>query len=623
DEQVDNLVRTIGEMGIAQLENVGEKISEYDELIDPTEPSDFYYRVTTTLSLVEGLINDLDIKEPVELKPRKMPKKITEEYLEEIDNFIKKIENESVSISKQLEELKDKRKLTDEDKELIQQLKKKKEQLAENIKEDLLVYREALRIEQEIEETKALSGKTSRSYIFEGWVQASKIKEFEEQVLKTTNNNCIIKIDKPNRKDSPPILLKNPKLFKPLEILTVGFSVPNYREIDPTLLMSISFPVFFGIMFADIGHGIILLIPALLGFIVLKRGKPKITGMLGWWIKASPLLLASAVLSIFFGLMFAEVLGFSVHAEPWYVAVGQNEVALWFRGALVAVFQFFDYDGGVKALTDPTYSGYSPLPGEVWTNPVTMEHEYSGAILFSPSHHPFILFALSIIIGVIQISIGLIMGIINKVRKGDYGSAIVDRAFWLWFLLGLVWLAFNRGVNFTQWFETFSFFDASFWLFAAPLAALIFGKLLVHRNLIEGFIGTFEVLVASISNTISYTRILALNQVHAGFSKTFANLGTPLYPDYFGHLVPAANSGYFVFDPTLFYFMFMMLQIGLIMFLEGLLTFINTLRLHWVEWFLKFYEGGGTLFKPFRIKRKYTIPKEGLKELVPAIAKAK
>ena len=132
---------------------------------------------------------------------------------------------------------------------------------------------------------------------------------------------------------------------------------------------------------------------------------------------------------------------------------------------------------------------------------------------------------------------------------------------------------------------------------------MIFGKMIVE-GVTEGVFGTFEVLVASISNTISYARILALNMVHAGFAKTFINLGAPGI--YYGHT--AAEAGHIIVELTPGYFMNMFIGLFLIMVLESLLSFINTLRLHWVEWFQKFYKGDGYRFTPFKIKRRYTIP---------------
>ena len=612
DEYTDDLIRLLGNLGIAQLVNVSEKIIAYNGLIQPVEPGDYYYRVSALLSQVEGLIGDLAVQEIEDVKEKKHHQKLSEEELTKIEGEVKRIEEEYLTLSKEYDALKEKEALTIDEEKRLAELEESKVDLKKRVSKNLLILREILQIEQRIEEVKGMSGKTDRSFIFEGWVEERKVKTLQESVLKITGNNCIIKIDAPKKEDKPPVLIENPKLIKPVQMLTVGFSVPSYKEIDPTLLASITFPIFFGIMFADIGHGLILLIPSLLGYISLKSGRPNFEGMVGWWVKGSPLLISCSVSSIFFGILFGEMLGFSIVAEPWYIALAPY--LLFLRQALVGLFTFFDYDGGVKILTDPNYvnpatgiAEYSPLPGELWVDPVTHLEHYSGPILFSPFHHPFLLFALSIMIGVMHLLIGLILGVVNSIKKGKILEGIVDRGFWIWFYIGLVYLAFNRGVTFTNWFSTFSLTDVSFYLFAMPFAGLIFGKLVAHRNIMEGFIGTFEVLVSSISNTISYTRILALNQVHAGFSKTFINLGTsPVYHPLLHEYLPASDAGFLVFQPTLYYVMFIVTQIGLVMFLEGLLTFINTLRLHWVEWFLKFYEGGGSEFKPFRISRVYT-----------------
>ncbi|MEM2108881.1 MAG: V-type ATPase 116kDa subunit family protein [Candidatus Odinarchaeota archaeon] len=612
DEYADDLIRLLGNLGIAQLVNVSEKIAAYNGLIQPVEPGDYYYRVSALLSQVEGLIGDLAVQEIEDVKEKKRHQKLSEDELTKIEDEVRKIEEEYLTLSKEYDTLKEKTDLTIDEEKRLAELEENKVDLKKRVSKNLLVLREILQIEQRIEEVKGMSGKTDRSFMFEGWVEERKVKTLQESVLKITGNNCIIKIDAPKKEDKPPVLIENPKLIKPVQMLTVGFSVPSYKEIDPTLLASITFPIFFGIMFADIGHGLILLIPSLLGYISLKKGHPNFEGMVGWWVKGSPLLVSCSVSSIFFGILFGEMLGFSIVAEPWYIALAPY--LLFLRQALVGLFTFFDYDGGVKILTDPNYvnpatgiAEYSPLPGELWVDPVTHLEHYSGPILFSPFHHPFLLFALSIMIGVMHLLVGLILGVVNSIKKGKILEGIVDRGFWIWFYIGLVYLAFNRGVTFTNWFSTFSLTDVSFYLFAMPFAGLIFGKLVAHRNIMEGFIGTFEVLVSSISNTISYTRILALNQVHAGFSKTFINLGTsPVYHPILHEYLPASDAGFLVFQPTLYYVMFIVTQIGLVMFLEGLLTFINTLRLHWVEWFLKFYEGGGSEFKPFKISRVYT-----------------
>ncbi|MHA1237701.1 MAG: V-type ATP synthase subunit I [Candidatus Odinarchaeia archaeon] len=588
DEHVDKILRTVGELGVAQLVNVGERVDQYEGLIEAAEPSDKYYRISSLLSRVEGLIGDLKISEDTVKKKIQVPAEPTEEFLDEVDKKLKEIESEYASYSEELEALKEKEARDPEEERQMQELVKKINALAEKYAAELVGLREALNIEREIEEAKTLSGKTQRSYIFEGWVKANDAEKLKTQILKVTGNKAVVVIHSVDaKKPNPPTLLKNPSGAKPCQILTEGYAIPSYREIDPTILMTITFPIMFGMMFGDIGHGLILLVAAVLGY-VAKLKKMKFGGMIDWWIKASPLMITCAISSIFFGILFGEFLGYSIYSEPWYITIAQPFAPL--RDALVALFRFYDFDEGIQILTNPAWPGYAELPP-------------NGPIFFSPFHHPWLLFVLSVIIGSMHITAGLIMGVINNIREGKYKKAFFDRAVWIWFYLGLVWLVFNRGLTFTNWFATLSLLDPAFLVFILPIIVMIFGKFVVEGAM-ESIFGTFEVLVASISNTISYARILALNMVHAGFAKTFINLGAPGI--YYGHA--AAECGYIIVELTPGYFMNMFIGLFLIMSLESLLSFINTLRLHWVEWFLKFYKGEGYKFKPFKIERIYTIP---------------
>ena len=110
-------------------------------------------------------------------------------------------------------------------------------------------------------------------------------------------------------------------------------------------------------------------------------------------------------------------------------------------------------------------------------------------------------------------------------------------------------------------------------------------RMAVHK--MDGFGEALESLIASISNTISYARILALAMAHAAFSKILLSFLEMQGP-------------YMAVVGLLMWGVFTVL---LIMSFECLLSFIHTLRLHWVEWFLKFFSGNGYPFKPFTFKK--------------------
>ena len=65
--------------------------------------------------------------------------------------------------------------------------------------------------------------------------------------------------------------MKNFFLFRPFEMITKMYGTPTYSEIDPTPFIAITFPILFGLMFGDIGHGLTLMISGLLGAWFLRN----------------------------------------------------------------------------------------------------------------------------------------------------------------------------------------------------------------------------------------------------------------------------------------------------------------------------------------------------------------
>lgn len=110
----------------------------------------------------------------------------------------------------------------------------------------------------------------------------------------------------------------------------------------------------------------------------------------------------------------------------------------------------------------------------------------------------------------------------------------------------------------------------------------------------------FESVLASLSHTISYVRILAMKLIEDAFLRLF--LGVLVFFTAWGNLLGDA----------LGWILFSALTTVLIFILETAFVFMQSLRLHWVEWFLKFYAGSGTAFKPYGIERTYTKVRAGI-----------
>lgn len=150
--------------------------------------------------------------------------------------------------------------------------------------------------------------KTDQTYVLSGWVPKKEQAAFSEELKKATNGRCILKETRAEDVESVrtgrvrvPVKLKNPYFVKPFEILLGAYGTPEYRTIDPTPLVGLSFLIMFGLMFGDVGHGFVL---ALIGFFLFMKSKaPSVK-------QAGLLVLYAGCSSMVFGFLFGSVFGF-------------------------------------------------------------------------------------------------------------------------------------------------------------------------------------------------------------------------------------------------------------------------------------------------------------------------
>jgi len=150
--------------------------------------------------------------------------------------------------------------------------------------------------------------KTDHTFLVSGWLPSQQRDTFTAEIRRATQNRCIIETVtasdvesvKKGRVDVP-VQLKNPTLIKPFELITSAYGMPAYRTIDPTPIMGISFLIIFGLMFGDVGHGLVL---ALTGALMMLKGRTdfsKHAGLLLIYVGAS---------SMAFGFLFGSLFGF-------------------------------------------------------------------------------------------------------------------------------------------------------------------------------------------------------------------------------------------------------------------------------------------------------------------------
>lgn len=144
----------------------------------------------------------------------------------------------------------------------------------------------------------ALSGsKTDVFYILCGWMKEKDAKALKKEVEGDENILLVERDGGPGSGLVPPTRLKNPAPFRPYEMYVKMYGLPNYREMDPTIFVAVTYSFIFGVMFGDAGQGLVLLLAGLLLY--------KLKG-----IALAGIIALAGVFSTIFGFLFGSLFGF-------------------------------------------------------------------------------------------------------------------------------------------------------------------------------------------------------------------------------------------------------------------------------------------------------------------------
>ena len=223
-----------------------------------------------------------------------------------------KLLKEMYDIQKKIEEI---------DKEAAGMFKKKAPQLIwakqrlEELAHNFDVRKMAARVEDKKEDY----------YILCGWMAEDDVKKFMAEAEQDDKVFVVVEDDHDSYFGEPPTKLENPKLFKPFEMFVGMYGLPAHNEMDPTLFVGLTYSFIFGVMFGDVGQGLLLVI----------------VGALVYHFKKSPLagIIATAgVFSTIFGFMFGSVFGFEDVIQPLWLRTIDHMTTLPFVGKLNTVF---------------------------------------------------------------------------------------------------------------------------------------------------------------------------------------------------------------------------------------------------------------------------------------------
>lgn len=380
----------------------------------------------------------------------------------------------------------------------LAEIEHRRKQIATDRGGDLLQIQSFVRDQLSALEAMEKAVTTHRAFVLEGWIPAAALSDLERRLDKSFGDS--VEVDtlalSEWEGDPAPVVLKNPRLFRPFEAITSMMPLPTYGSVDPTPFVAILFPMFFGVVLGDIGYGVILaVISLILRFRAAPGSKARSIGEIGF---------ACALFTIIFGFLYGELFG--------------------------------------------------DLGHKIGLHPIILNRE--------EAFFPFL--GLAIALGVVHIVLGLLIGAVQAFR-GDKRRAVgKGMAAMMIILIALALLA------------------AADMLPERFFTPLVIAVLVVFPILVigEGILAPIE-FVSTLGNVLSYARIMAVGTASVMMAvvanRMIGAFGGVVVGVLFALLFHLINFVIGVFSPT-----------------------IHLLRLHYVEFFQKFYSPGGSQYQPFR-----------------------
>ena len=394
------------------------------------------------------------------------------------------------------------------------------------------------------------------------------------------------------RDDSPPVIPNNPGVVRPFEILTQAVSRPKYDEFDPTVVLFLTFPAFFGFMIGDLGYGALY---TLIGYYLYSNFEGEAFKSMGG------VTIFAGLFTMLFGILYGELFGLHVIATYFW------------EGAL----------------------GLSHPPMEKGLSPAGQSYALTWLVV-------------SILVGILHLNVGYVFDFVENLELHDAKHALFESGSWILMLNGL-WIAILSPdvISATPDFM-FTIFDGSG---VAPegVAAVEatyalgfngFPQLVGFLGLGAFFLGLVLLVVGEpveaieflnvLVNALSYTRIAAVLLAKAGMAFTVNLLFFGVYvtgegseaafhfglghmPEVgtmsHGHEVTEIMFGGLVHSgPAMLIVGLLVLVLGhaLVLALGVTSAGLQAVRLEYVEFFGKFYGGGGREYEPFGYERRYT-----------------
>jgi len=440
-------------------------------------------------------------------------------------------------------------------------IKKELGGITKKIRRDILALHEKSQVAKDVLETLRKPGGTKHFAVIQGFIP----KKMEAKFTDSTKQwmSVVEDITDPKLKEEIPTLFDNKRFVRTFEVITKSQGIPKAGEPDPTPMIALMWPIFYGLMFADMGHGLLLMA---LGLLFKFKGQ----GELSKWGMLIAISGASAAIA---GVAAGEAFGFHLdHMGPFEGLLEEGGVlhsVSWIVGILSVAELTFEQV--INILKVSLFIGIVHLVWAMTLRVIRLLKEGHKMVVFTEAIPNITLYGGIVVI--MMCAIGSQYDVMNM-----YSKVHTETVPWVTMFLG-------------DWAQVWIITRISVIIVITSMVIMMVGGVLHAKKHPEDGADPASVImevllgktVESLAHTISYARLGIMLLVHAALLMTVNNAFTSLGGSESGGAMAMIIGG----------------NLG-IMMIEGLIVYIQSLRLHLYEFFTKWYVGGAQPFRQIR-----------------------
>ena len=411
-----------------------------------------------------------------------------------------------------------------------------------------------LRLNELCDQIRSYFSYTRNTTLFSGWVPTDQVESVTAAIFQSSDGQCVIEWTEATQvpREEVPVAITSPKLLAPFQRIVNNYSTPEYGSINPTIFVMVAYLSMFGLMFADVGQGLVLMLVGLIVGHDYKKNPLKIDGLLSRNIAS--LLIYLGASSMIFGALFGSYFGLNLLPALW-----------------------FNFDAAVEG------------------------NAQAGVI-----QNVYDILGLTVKFGIIVIYTGLVLNWINLFRKKAWLKLVLDKNG----IIGGILFGTGLYLGFGFVKTGYKTFPSDPWigptLFIAIILLFVRGFISYGLSMKEGgekksmisvfmesfmewLIDLLEIFTGYLSNTLSFMRVAGLGIAHASLMITFKELAD-MVGGFGGIIVFIAGN-------------------LLVIVLEGLSSGIQSLRLNYYEFFSRYFTGKGVAYEPVGLKTPFSAHK--------------